>query len=488
MLKNPFRVMVVDEDADVRFVVTSLLGLEFETVQAQNGLDALEKIDRYQPDLLLMEVNMPIMNGIACCKAIQRHEDFRHLPVFFMAASSNPEMRRLALESGGKDYIEKPFDSTALIDKINGYLESSGLTPAEKAYSVAQIAQIDASPLEAVSSEAVAVGEVGKGAAETPLPEEERKVEGRKRRVFGKRQKEKKASSPPTPPPDAESKIELPEPPKPDYRQVSARLAKQRLAKEEKPAEPAKPPSTPKPPKAEPQKASAEEGPSPAEILAQRRLGAIGKKPSRDTVKPRVLVLIDEDRQLQICHAAMKGVAEFLPLEDPVEAVELIARFQPDIVMAGIRTQKYSGLQLAQMLRSNPRLSHIEILFVQGPHVEEKHLKAAQSLTKNPIVRMPLDEPSLKKAIQEMSGRRTFKVREKKLGYGVYVKEVIRKAEEERARDNKEREARSYERHHHSLAKFMASELQGYKDPEGYEELLGIGRKEHRIAGSIEEE
>ena len=46
-----FRIMVVDDDADVRFVVSSLLGLEFETTQALNGLDALEKIERYEPDL-----------------------------------------------------------------------------------------------------------------------------------------------------------------------------------------------------------------------------------------------------------------------------------------------------------------------------------------------------------------------------------------------------------------------------------------------------
>ena len=47
---SKYRVMVVDDDADVRFVVTSLLSLDFETVQATNGLDALEKFERYEPD------------------------------------------------------------------------------------------------------------------------------------------------------------------------------------------------------------------------------------------------------------------------------------------------------------------------------------------------------------------------------------------------------------------------------------------------------
>jgi CheY-like chemotaxis protein len=148
---SKYRVMVVDDDADVRFVVTSLLSLDFETVQATNGLDALEKFERYEPDLLLLDVTMPIMNGFQCCRAVRKREDYTDLPVFFLSAMSDPKVLAEAKESGATDYVEKPFDTKALIDRIREHLYGQRIPPRMKLFTMREIEKIDATPLTAAS-------------------------------------------------------------------------------------------------------------------------------------------------------------------------------------------------------------------------------------------------------------------------------------------------------------------------------------------------
>ncbi len=512
-----FRIMVVDDDPDVRFVVTSLLGLEFETVGAQNGLDALEKIDRYEPDLLLMDISMPVMNGIACCQAIQRNPLFENIPVMFVAAASDPATKKAALAVGGKAYIEKPFDTADVIRQIKATFAGAGITPSAKAFSLEQIAQIDTSPLEASSSSIQSIGPAqlqGMSSEVTVQLHDFSGLESKdgkgKRRVFGKGAHHKEAPAPTPAEPSPEKKpadddsVALPPPPAPDYKAVAARYEQLRSRQVEKlpPAAPpppstaplvakvTPPPPTPvAPPAPAPQHAPpaappppAEKELSPAEILAQRRLGKIpGKAASAPVLKPRLLSIIDYPEQLDTCNEATRGFMEFLPLEDPVEALVLIARFQPDIVMVGVHEQKYSGLQVAQMIGTNPRLAHIEIIFQQSTWAEPSHLNAARRLSKNPILRPPVNAASLQGVLKEIVARPGFKVREKNLTYGVYVKEVIKTAEAERARENKLREKESLRVQHRSLARFMAEELKDYPEATGMEELLGVGRKVHHV-------
>lgn len=533
--------MVVDDDPDVRFVVSSLLALEFETTQASNGLDALEKIDRYEPDMLLVDINMPVMNGIACCAAIKRNPSFEQIPVIFLSASSDPKVRQDAMSAGGVAFIEKPFDTAALIDTIQRHFQAANARPAAKRYSIDEIERIDATPLEMADTEGIEPQSLllPPGAQATVALEgfDEDNKEGRTRRKFGKQQPkttpiapalEPPLVLPPPKPAAADDATLLPPPPAPDYGRVSREYV-QKLKTPPKPAEPpppakapqppaqiapqARPPVAPParptiipatPPRVEPPRmqppiqplppvapataapiaasaAGKPTAPSPAEILAQRRMAVLGGVAGKSSPKPRALVIIDNPEMLERCNSALKGSAEFLPLEDPVEALVLIARFQPDIVMMGIHEQNFSGLQIAGMLRGNPRLSHIEILFVQSPWADSGHLNAARQLTKNQIIRRPVAEAQVKEAIGEITARPGFRIREKNLTYGVYVKEVIRAAESERAKQNKFLEKRAHSENVHSLSAFMASELRGYREPAGYDELKGPGNKVHNV-------
>lgn len=547
------RVMVVDDDPDIRFVVTSLLSTDFESTQAQNGLDALEKIDRHEPDFLLMDVSMPVMNGIACCHAITRNPEYENLPVIYLSARNDPDVKENALHAGGLAFVEKPFDTSKLISLIEENLKKRGIEPRAKKYTPEEISSLDAKPLESAEEEDEEQDELPVESQETAGSvgdSEPTAVPGKRRRIFGKRPKIKPAPDPlaePDAPAEPEPAPETEQPPAPDYSRISKQLRKQtdevrdRISKrevakpdfsqpskpqpkEEQPAEspadyeriqkpvdpdeapkplpptepipdfeekstrPATPPAAHRefrpvaPPPARRKKTPAKPPePSAAELLAQRRLGALGKKVNRGKSRPRVLVIINAQSELEIYHAALAGLAEFLPLEDPVEAVSLIARFQPDIVVMGIHERRFSGLQLAGMMSTNPRLSHIEILFTRGALVEANHLKAASRFSSNDIVRMPVTKERIRQAVEGVLSKPGFKVREKKLTYGVYVKEVINAANEIRRKENKMREKESIREGMRDLYKFMAHELKDYKEPEGYDELKGVGRKVHKV-------
>jgi CheY-like chemotaxis protein len=591
--------MVVDDDPDIRFVVMSLLSLEFEATQACNGLDALEKIERYEPDLLLMDVNMPVMNGIACCSAIKQSPNFEHLPVIFLSASAEPATRDSAMAAGAVAFFGKPFKTSDLIEAIQGHFTANQIEPTEKLFSVVEIEQIDEAPLGALggwnfSSTAGDDTSTAAAAAEpVALNETVSDAEpGTKRRVFG-RQRPKPAEAAP-PPPEPEKipvEIPLPSPPPPDYKRVSRQYVQkleERQAREsraverlkheahdapvpppaprhpspdsddalrrtspavprfssegtdpvfrpkspspeemdahlrgtspgvprfsQEPPPPTRPashaaPAAPEPPPpsfrpqapppvrpqpvAPPQPAVAK-GPTAADVMAARKRQLLAKAgvkvdgPGKSNValKPRILVICDYAGQLEVCNEALRGMAEFLPLEDPVEAIALIARFQPDMVIASIVEKKYSGLQIAQMLKSNRRLEHIEMIFVQNAYCEPALVNRAMQITGNQVLRVPLNTDRIRSAVTEILRKPGFQVREKAVPYGMYVTEVIRAAENERAKQRKHLEKQSFEDQFHSLASFMAKELKEYKEPVGYDELKGIGAKSHRVGES----
>jgi CheY-like chemotaxis protein len=577
MLK--FRIMVVDDDPDIRFVVSSLLSLDFESVQASNGLDALEKIERTEPDLLLMDINMPIMNGLSCCSAIKRDPNFEHLPVIFVSASSDPEVRASAMAAGGVAFFEKPFDTRQLTEAIHAHFAALGVTATEKMFSVAEVESIDSAPLAAAEGwAAVSAAEPSTDEdhsfANEPTVAIEPPVDARKRRVFGKQRPATEPQAEPTVEPVTDPvappkkvpepivpapEVELPPPPTPDYGRISKEFQRKLdvpapppppVAKPAAPVQPppparptaapapialppagrpapmqpaappapveaprvvpivppaasAPPPMEPIAPAAAPSPAipsvpaalparrpaapAAAAGPSPADLLAARRkaaLAKVGAAPQQSAgaaLKLRVLVMIDFPDQLTLCHEACRGFAEFLPLEDPVEALVLIARFQPDIVMCGIREKRYSGLEIGQMIRSNARLSHIELAYLQGAWAEPAHVQAATALSRNSIIRPPLTAQRIKNVLQEVARKPGFQVRSKALSYGVYVKEVIKSAEAERLKQNKVKEKESYEDQYQSLVGFMARELKDYREPQGMDELKGVGAKVHRV-------
>lgn len=114
------KIMIVDDDATNREVMEAFLTLEkFEVMVAAHGLDALDQIKEEQPDLVLLDIRMPAMNGFDVCRAIKAQYD---IPVFMLTGFDAEEQRLQAVEAGADAFVTRPFDIVSLMARIRQYL------------------------------------------------------------------------------------------------------------------------------------------------------------------------------------------------------------------------------------------------------------------------------------------------------------------------------------------------------------------------------
>lgn len=112
-------ILVVDDEEMNRFIIEDLIEDEFELGFAENGQECLDLVAQRAPDLILMDVNMPVMNGLDACQKIKEDPQTQMIPVIFVSSlASNAEIMS-GYEVGGDDYVTKPFDQKQLRAKIN---------------------------------------------------------------------------------------------------------------------------------------------------------------------------------------------------------------------------------------------------------------------------------------------------------------------------------------------------------------------------------
>jgi len=115
-----YKILVVDDDIDLLKMLTSFFSLKsYDVITAENGWDSLEKI-KAAPDIILLDVNMPGLDGIELCKKIR---DKVTCPIIFLTARVEENDRVTGLLSGGDDYILKPFSLKELDARIAAHLK-----------------------------------------------------------------------------------------------------------------------------------------------------------------------------------------------------------------------------------------------------------------------------------------------------------------------------------------------------------------------------
>lgn len=117
------RVLVVDDEADIVSTVQYRLEFcEFEVITAANGKEGLEKAANEKPDLILLDISMPVMNGHKMLERLKNSPDLKDIPVIMLTAYSDAKDVAKAADLGIVDYITKPFDFTELMGKISNAL------------------------------------------------------------------------------------------------------------------------------------------------------------------------------------------------------------------------------------------------------------------------------------------------------------------------------------------------------------------------------
>ncbi|MGX9726954.1 MAG: Hpt domain-containing protein [Candidatus Electronema sp. VV] len=128
--EKPLQVLVVDDSISVRKVVSNfLLQQGWQPTIARNGIEALERIREEKPDLVLLDVEMPRMNGFEVLQALQSQPEFQHIPVVMLTSRSADKYREKASQLGARGFMTKPFKEDEAIELIRSM--TSGAVPAE---------------------------------------------------------------------------------------------------------------------------------------------------------------------------------------------------------------------------------------------------------------------------------------------------------------------------------------------------------------------
>jgi signal transduction histidine kinase len=117
------RILVVDDNADMRGYVSRVLGRHFTVEGAPDGRAALARIEARAPDLVLTDVMMPELDGFGLVRAIRSDERTRALPVILLSARAGEESRVEGLDSGADDYLTKPFSARELVARVRTHIE-----------------------------------------------------------------------------------------------------------------------------------------------------------------------------------------------------------------------------------------------------------------------------------------------------------------------------------------------------------------------------
>ena len=121
------RILVADDNADMRNYVSRLLRPRWEVETVSDGLDALAAIRAKKPDLILTDVMMPRLDGFGLLREIRHDHDLRDIPVIVLSARAGEEARVDGLDAGADDYLTKPFSARELIARVNANLEMARL-------------------------------------------------------------------------------------------------------------------------------------------------------------------------------------------------------------------------------------------------------------------------------------------------------------------------------------------------------------------------
>lgn len=127
-MKGKKKILIVDDEVQIVNVITRLLSeAGYEVRKASGGKEAIEKIAEEQPDLVLLDINMPDMDGFEICRKLRSDPANDSLPIIMLTGKEEPSNIVRALEAGADDYVFKPSGKEELFKKIK-----SSLSQAEK--------------------------------------------------------------------------------------------------------------------------------------------------------------------------------------------------------------------------------------------------------------------------------------------------------------------------------------------------------------------
>ena len=123
-----FKLLFVDDEPGFLQLMEHVLGQEYSVTIASNGIDAMKQAREIQPDLILLDINMPDIDGYELCRSMKLDDTTCHIPIIFVTANSGEFDEQIGFEVGGMDYITKPISIQVLQARIGLFLRLKQLS------------------------------------------------------------------------------------------------------------------------------------------------------------------------------------------------------------------------------------------------------------------------------------------------------------------------------------------------------------------------
>lgn len=117
------KIVVVDDEEDICMALKETLNQDYNVFTAEDGKEAIELIRNIKPDLVIMDVLMPVMDGFEACRRMKSDKFTASIPIIFLTAKNQFEDAQKGFESGCDSYMSKPFSPSKLMQKVSELLE-----------------------------------------------------------------------------------------------------------------------------------------------------------------------------------------------------------------------------------------------------------------------------------------------------------------------------------------------------------------------------
>ncbi|NOY08764.1 MAG: response regulator [Spirochaetes bacterium] len=123
-VNGKYRVLIVDDVMENRKILANIISknTDYDVLLAGNGFDLIQNIDRDVPDLILLDIMMPEMDGFSAARILKKRSETKDIPIIFITSVADAESKVKAFDSGGVDYITKPFNKGELLSRVNAHL------------------------------------------------------------------------------------------------------------------------------------------------------------------------------------------------------------------------------------------------------------------------------------------------------------------------------------------------------------------------------
>lgn len=126
MIEKNYKLLIVDDEPEIgELLAYNFKKKGFDVMTVQNGYSGFDTVKSFHPDVIILDIMMPYVNGISMCRQLKKDERYKNIPVLFLSATNDAQLIRSALDAGGEKFLSKPIHLNVLIETVvNMYNDS----------------------------------------------------------------------------------------------------------------------------------------------------------------------------------------------------------------------------------------------------------------------------------------------------------------------------------------------------------------------------